>query len=248
MNETIRLLLNHRSIRSFSRENISEEKADLLIRAAQHAPTSSFLQQYSIIDVTDEAKKKTLAEIGNQAYIAESDRLFVIIADLRRNAEIAREKGKSTEVLGSFDYFLRAIGDAFISAQNIVVAAESMGLGSVYLGSILNDAQAVIDLLHLPKFTFPVVGIAVGYPNQSPELKPRLPENEIYHKNEYHSSVQLVRELENYDHIVSQYYDLRNKNRRIDTFTNQIAKAMDKRPKKRMSMLDVIKSQGFIQY
>ncbi len=164
------------------------------------------------------------------------------------NAEIAQEKGKSTEVLGSFDYFLRSLSDAFISAQNIVIAAESMGIGIVYLGSILNDAQAVIDLLHLPKYTFPVVGIAMGYPDQSPELKPRLPENEIYHENEYHSSERLVHDLENYDQTVSQYYDLRHKNRRIDTFTNQIAKAMDKCPEKRMSMLDVLKSQGFIQY
>lgn len=246
MNETIQLLLHHRSIRGFSNENISREKIDLLIQAAQHAPTNNFLQQYSIIDVTDEMKKKTLAKIGNQTYIAESNRLFVITADLHRNAEIAQEKGKSTEVLGSFDYFLRSLSDAFISAQNIVIAAESMGLGTVYLGSILNDTQAVIDLLHLPKYTFPVVGIAMGYPDQSPELKPRLPQNEIYHENEYHSSERLVHNLENYDQTVSQYYDLRNKNRRIDTFTNQIAKAMNKHPEKRMSMLDVLKSQDFL--
>ncbi|WP_204988037.1 nitroreductase family protein [Sporolactobacillus pectinivorans] len=62
MNETIRLLLNHRSIRGFPNENIAQEKIDLFIQAAQHAPTNSFLQQYSIIDITDEMKKKTLAE------------------------------------------------------------------------------------------------------------------------------------------------------------------------------------------
>ncbi|MFT8318125.1 MAG: NADPH-dependent oxidoreductase [Sporolactobacillus sp.] len=248
MNETIQLLLNHRSIRGFSNENVPQEKVDLLIQAAQHAPTNSFLQQYSIIDIIDEKEKKALAEIGNQTYIAESARLFVITADLHRNAEIAQEKGKSIQVLGSFDYFLRSLSDAFISAQNIVVAAESMGLGTVYLGSILNDTEAVIGLLHLPRYTFLVVGMAIGYPDQSPELKPRLPENKIYHENKYHSSEKIVHELENYDQTVSQYYDLRNKNRRIDTFTNQIAKAMDNQSKKRKSLLDVIRSQGLIQY
>ncbi|MDF2565568.1 MAG: NADPH-dependent oxidoreductase [Massilibacillus sp.] len=68
MNETIQLLFNHRSIRGFSNENIPQEKIDLLIQAAQHAPTNSFLQQYSIIDITDEKKKKSLAEIGNQTH------------------------------------------------------------------------------------------------------------------------------------------------------------------------------------
>ncbi|MDF2565569.1 MAG: NADPH-dependent oxidoreductase [Massilibacillus sp.] len=146
--------------------------------------------------------------------------MFVITADLHRNAEIAQEKGKSTEVLGSFDYCLRSFSDAFISAQNIVIAAESMGLGTVYLGSILNDAQAVIDLIYC------------------------IFQNTLF----LLSAERLVHNLENYDQTVSQYYDLRSKNRRIDTFTNQIAKAMDKHPEKRMSMLDVLKSQGFIQY
>ncbi|RYM04755.1 oxygen-insensitive NADPH nitroreductase [Sporolactobacillus sp. THM7-7] len=249
MNETIELLLKHRSIRSFTDRQIPQEQVDLLIRAGQHAATSNFFQQYSIIDVTEPAKKQELAKIGNQPYIAEAARLFVMVADMHRNAVIAEEKGEAPDVLGSTDFFLRAFSDTALAAQNMVIAAESLGLGTVYLGSILNDAEAVIDLLKLPKYTFPVFGIAIGYPNQSPQLKPRLPKNAVYHENEYQPLIHPVEKLKVYDHNVHQYYDLRNANRRVDTFTNQIAKAVSgKQSENKKKMLDTLKSQGLLQY
>jgi nitroreductase len=249
MNETIKTLLNHRSIRSFTDKQISQEKVDLLISAAQHAATSNFFQQYSIIGVTDPAKKKALAEIGNQHYIAEADRLFVLVIDMHRNAKIAEAKEQSTDVLSSTDFFFRAFSDTVIAAQNVVAAAESLGLGAVYLGSILNDPQAVIDLLRLPKFTFPAFGIAIGYPNQSPQLKPRLPKEAVYFENEYHSMKQPLEELKDYDYDVNQYYDLRDANRRVDTFTNQIAKAVSgTQSEAKKKMLETLRSQGLVKY
>lgn len=248
MNETIELLLRHRSIRSFTDEELTEEQVDSLIEAAQHAATSNFFQQYSIIDITDPVKKQKLAEIGNQHYIAEAARLFVMVADTHRNARIAEENGQSESNFGTTDFFLRAWSDTVIAAQNIVIAAESMGLGTVYLGSILNDAQAAIDLLNLPRYTFPVFGLAIGYPNQSPQLKPRLPKSAIYHENSYSSIEQPVKQLEDYDQVVNQYYDLRDANRRVDTFTNQIAKAAFVKPSEsRQKMLKLLQTQGLMQ-
>ncbi|MFT8310592.1 MAG: NADPH-dependent oxidoreductase [Sporolactobacillus sp.] len=249
MNETIKTLLNHRSIRSFTNEHIPQEHVDLLISAAQHAATSNFFQQYSIIGVIDPKKKKALAEIGNQHYIAEADRLFVLVIDMHRNARIAEAKGQPIDILSSTDFFFRAFSDTVIAAQNVVAAAESLGLGAVYLGSILNDPQAVIDLLKLPKFTFPAFGIAVGYPNQSPQLKPRLPKEAVYFENEYQSLEQPLEELKNYDHDVNQYYDLRDANRRVDTFTNQIAKAVSgKQSEAKKKMLETLRNQGLVKY
>ncbi|MCO7175768.1 oxygen-insensitive NADPH nitroreductase [Sporolactobacillus kofuensis] len=249
MNETIKQLLNHRSIRSFTDQQIPQEQVNLLIRAAQHASTSNFFQQYSIIDVTDPAKKQALAKIGNQHYIAEAARLFVLVVDLHRNAKIAEAKGQQTDILGSTDFFFRAFSDTVIAAQNIVVAAESFGLGAVYLGSILNDPQAVIDLLKLPKYTFPAFGMAIGYPNQSPQLKPRLPQENVYFENEYHSAEHPLEDLKAYDHDVNQYYDLRDANRRVDTFTNQIAKAVSgKQSENKKKMMDTLKGQGLFTY
>ncbi|GEB77950.1 MULTISPECIES: oxygen-insensitive NADPH nitroreductase [Sporolactobacillus] len=249
MNETIRTLLNHRSIRSFTDQKIPEEQIDLMVRAAQHASTSNFFQQYSIIRVTDPAKKQALAEIGNQHYIAEADGLFVLVVDLHRNAAIAKAKEQPSDVLGSTDFFFRAFSDTVIAAQNLVTAAESLGLGAVYLGSILNDPQAVVDLLKLPKLTFPAFGVATGYPNQAPQLKPRLPKEAVYFENEYHSMEQPLEELKDYDHVVNQYYDLRDANRRVDTFTNQIAKAVTgTQSENKKKMMETLKAQGLFQY
>jgi nitroreductase len=249
MNETISQLLNHRSIRSFTDQSIPEEQVDVLIRAAQHASTSNFFQQYSIIGVTDPDKKKALATIGRQHYIAEADRLFVLVIDMHRNARIAQAKGKPIDLLGSTDFFFRAFSDTVLAAQNLVVAAESLGLGAVFLGSVLNDPQAVIDLLKLPKLTFPAFGIAVGYPNQSPQLKPRLPEEAVYCENEYRPLEKPLEFLGDYDHEVNQYYDLRDANRRVDTFTDQIAKAMTKtQSENKKHMMATLKNQGFFQY
>ncbi|MCL1631652.1 oxygen-insensitive NADPH nitroreductase [Sporolactobacillus sp. CPB3-1] len=249
MNETVQKLLNHRSIRSFTDEKIPQEQVDLLIDAAQHASTSNFFQQYSIIGITDPEKKKALAKIGNQHYIAEAARLFVFVIDLNRNAAIAEAKEKPVDVLSSTDFFLRAFSDTVIAAQNLVVAAESLSYGAVYLGSILNDPQAVIDLLKLPKLTFPAFGVAVGHPNQSPQLKPRLPKEAVYFENEYHPLEQPLDFLKDYDHEVNQYYDLRNANRRVDTFTNQIAKAVSgAQSENKKKILDTLKAQELLQY
>ncbi|MFT8364003.1 MAG: oxygen-insensitive NADPH nitroreductase [Sporolactobacillus sp.] len=247
-NSTLDLLLRHRSIRSFTAQPLTEEQVDTLIQAAQHAATSNFFQQYSIIDVTDRDKQRALAAIGSQHYIAEAGRLFVLVADMQRNAAIAEAKKQPTSIFGTTDFFFRAFSDTVIAAQNIVVAAESMGLGAVYLGSILNNAQAVIDLLNLPPLTFPVFGIAVGYANQDPQLKPRLPKQAIYHQNSYQPLDAPLESLSDYDQAVNQYYDLRDANRRVDTFTNQIAKAASSElSEPRQKLLDTLRKQGLFQ-
>ncbi|MFT8872005.1 MAG: NADPH-dependent oxidoreductase [Sporolactobacillus sp.] len=248
MNKTIQQLTGHRTIRRFTDQKLSSEQVDALIAAAQHAPTSNFFQQYSIIDVTDPVKQKRLADIGNQHYIAEAARLFVVVIDMQRNAAIAAAKGMPTDVFASADFFMRAFSDTVIAAQNIIVAAESMGLGTVYLGSILNDVSATIQLLELPPLTFPAFGIAVGYPDQSPQLKPRLPKAAVYHENSYRPLTDPLGELKDYDEVVNQYYDLRDANRRVDTFTNQIGKAAAATlSDKRQSMLDALHAQGLMK-
>ena len=97
-----------------------------------------------------------------------------------------------------------------------------MGLGGVILGSIKNDPVKLINVLGLPKLTFPLLGLQVGVPDQAPQLKPRLPLNQLVFEDDYNRDFN-VRDLAGYDHDVTQYYDLRDANRRIDSFTNQIA-------------------------
>lgn len=180
MNETIKTQLNHRSIRQFKPLALTQEEVDLLVDVARHTATSNFRQSYSIISITDQKLKEEIADIANQPYIPNAGHLFVFVVDQRRNTLIAEAKGAEALVQGSPERFISAFSDAMIAAQNMVVAAESLGMGTVYLGSILNDNAKLSELLKLPKYVYPAVGLAVGWPDQEPLLKPRLPRHVIH--------------------------------------------------------------------
>lgn len=183
MNETIKTQLNHRTIRAFEEKPLTKEEVDLLVEVAQRTSTSMYLQAYSIISVTDPELKKALAAVSGQPYVATSGHLFVFVVDQRRNTEIAKALGQEVGVQGSADRFVSGLTDAVIAAQNVVVAAESLGMGAVYLGSFFNDTAKVVELLNLPKYTYPAIGLAVGWPDQEPQLKPRLPKEVIHMEN-----------------------------------------------------------------
>lgn len=249
MNETIKLQLNHRSIRKFKQQKIAPEIINTLVDVAQHTSTSSFTQAYSILSITDETIKQQIATIGNQEYIATAGHLFVFLADQHRNAKIAQEAGQEISVLSSFDRFFVAATDALLAAQNVLLAAESLGLGGVFLGSILNDAHALIDILKLPEYVVPVLGLAIGYPDQQPQLKPRLPQKFMHFENTYpQDPASLTEQLAAYDETVQEYYDLRDANRRIDKFTTQITKGMQRKHPGRMKLLAAYQKQKFIGY
>ena len=245
MNETIKTQLNHRSIRQFKPVALAQEEVNLLVDVARHAPTSNFRQAYSIISITDEKLKEQIAEIANQPYISNTGHLFVFVVDQRRNTLIAEAKGTKALVQGSPERFISAFSDAMIAAQNMVVAAESLGMGTVYLGSILNDNAKLSELLKLPKYVYPAVGLAVGWPDQEPQLKPRLPRHVIHMENYYKDLENPLAELKDYDAEVHEYYDLRDLNNRVDEFTTQIAKTMDKSVANRANTLKDLQKQGF---
>ena len=245
MNETIKTQLNHRSIRQFKPKALTQEEVNLLVDVARHTSTSNFRQSYSIISITDEKLKEQIAEIANQPYIPKAGHLFVVVVDQRRNTLIAEAKGAEALVQGSSERFISAFSDAMIATQNMVVAAESLGMGAVYLGSILNDNAKLSELLKLPKYVYPAVGLAVGWPNQEPQLKPRLPRHVIHMENYYQDLENPLEELKDYDADVHEYYDLRDLNHRVDEFTTQIAKTMDKSVANRANTLKDLQKQGF---
>lgn len=245
MNETIKTQLNHKTIRKFKNEKLTKEEVDLLVDVARHTATSNFRQSYSIISITDDKLKKELAEIGGQPYIAEVGHLFVFVVDQRRNQLIAEATGAKATVQGTADRFISGFTDAVIAAQNVVNAAESLGMGTVFLGSILNDNEKLVELLKLPQYVYPAVGLAVGWPDQEPQLKPRLPKEIIHMENKYKEIENPLETLKEYDEKVNQYYDLRDTNRRVDKFSVQISKTMDNLLAKRGDTLKVMKKQGF---
>ena len=179
-NSTIETLLNRRSIRKFVAEPFDDDTVATLETVAQHAASSQYLNDWSAVRVKDPALKKRMSEIGRQPYIAEAPLLYVFVADEHRNAIIAESKGVPTDsdtygLAGSYR-FSQAQNDAVLALHAMETAAYSLGLGCVILGSLLNDVPGLIEALHLPQYTYPVLGLAIlcwDWRSASPIRPPR---------------------------------------------------------------------------
>ncbi|MDQ0856970.1 oxygen-insensitive NADPH nitroreductase [Bacillus sp. V2I10] len=246
MNQVIDTILSHRSIRKFEEKPLSNEQIKTIIECAQAASTSSFIQAYSIIGVKNPAAKQRFAELaGNQSYVARNGHFFIFCADLHRHEVLAEMEGVNLdETLESTEKFMVAAIDASLAAQNAVIAAESMGLGAVYIGGLRNSLNEVSELLKTPDRVVPLFGLAVGYPAQNPDKKPRIQPEHIYHEEAYESDGgKYIRQLEDYNRVISSYYHERTEGKRTDTWTSQMA-AMLSRPT-RMYMKEFVESKGF---
>jgi nitroreductase len=245
MNETIDKQLSHRSVREFSEKPVSEEVVKTLLAVANRTATGSGLQQFSIIRVTDAAVKRRISLICEQDYVNRLPEFFIFIADCYRNARIAREQGFDGEGLRDMDRFFQAFTDACLAAQNFTTAIESLGMGAVYFGSILNDPQELIDILALPELTFPVVGVGFGEPAQKPQLKPRMDVSFKVFENRYRVFDDYLGSLAGYDKEMQTYYDLRDKGRHSASFSEQVLKKAGAVCEKRAQILRVARKQGF---
>lgn len=246
MNQTIETILNHRSIRNFKNEPLTDEQIRTIVQSAQAASTSSYIQAYTIIGVKDPVKKKKLAELaGNQNYVEENGHFFVFCADLHRHENIGKwENADVIPSLESTEKFMVALIDASLAAQNASIAAESMGMGICYIGGIRNDLEAVSEVLQLPHRVIPLFGLAVGYPEADTDVKPRLPLNAVYHEDAYMSDeAGMKAELDRYDETISAYYHERTGGKRSDRWTEQMAKMLS--GKKRMYMKEFVEGRGF---
>ena len=190
-NEVIATLLGHRSIRSFLPTPLRPGTLDLLVAAAQSAATSSNLQAWSVVAVGDPARRSRLSKFaGSQQHIVDAPLFLVWLADLARLADIATAEGVEVEGIHYLELLLVGIIDAALAAQNAVVAAESLGLGAVYIGAIRNNLEAVAAELALPPLVMPVFGLCVGHPDPSVAtgIKPRLPPDVVLHRETYAAS------------------------------------------------------------
>ncbi|PSL47071.1 FMN reductase (NADPH) [Salsuginibacillus halophilus] len=245
MNETIETILNHRSIRKFQDEPLTEAQVHTLIQSAQSAATSSYIQAYSIVGVTDREKKKALAELaGGQSYVEHNGHFFVFCADLYRHAVLAEEKDvEITPALESTEKFMVTVVDAALAAQNAAIAAESMGLGICYIGGIRNDLEQVQQLLETPAYVVPLFGFAVGVPRDNASTKPRLPMTHIYHENTYDADrARVHEEIAAYDETIQAYYEERTGGARSDTWSEQMMRLLQKNS--RSYMKDFVQNQG----
>lgn len=244
MNAVIDLLKSHVSIRKFTDQKIDEELFQQLIQAGQGAATSSFLQGTTLIRVRKPESRKALAVLaGGQSYVQSAAEFLVFCADLKRPRDCCAQYDKNFE--GDYtEHFIIATVDVALMAQSLVVAAESAGLGICYIGGIRNDPQQVSNLLQLPKLLFPVFGLCLGYPDQDPEVKPRLPISVVV-KDEVYTEEGDEQAIAEYDEEVKEYYRSRAGAGagQGSGWTEQIAALLSR--KARPHMRDYLAEQGF---
>ena len=183
---TIELIHRHGSVRHYRPDPVPTEMVETIVAAAQRSSTSSNLQMMSVVAVTDAEKRNRLAQLcGNQSHIAEAPVFMAWCADLHRLDRVCEWRGYK-QVAEYVENFLLAAADTVIASQTAALAAESLGLGICYIGSIRNNPQAVIELLALPPRVFPVTGMTLGWPSAAPRLRPRLATRAVLHWETYH--------------------------------------------------------------
>lgn len=240
MNPVIDLLKSHRSIRKFTDQKIPRETFLELIRAGQSAATSSHVQAYSIIHVTRPEKRAEIAELaGNQKYIETCSHFLVFCADMKRPTDAAERAGAEV-TRGMTEQFLVASVDTALMAQNVVLAAESEGLGICYIGGIRNNPAEVSELLKLPDHVYPVFGLCLGYPDQNPEIKPRLPVESILMEDEYREDATLVA---GFDDAMRLYYGQRTGGNKETNWSEQLSPLFSS--KLRAHMREFLVRRGF---
>lgn len=245
MNETIKSQLQHRTIRKFSDEKISDEIMDLLFDVAIRAASGTGLYSYSIIRIKDKDKKRAIADICGQPYAYTASELLIFVIDTHRNSKIAMENGELEEFGNDMDSFIQGLSDALISAQNMVVAAESLGIGTVYFGTILKDIKKMAELLKLPKLTFPIIGLGLGYPMHNPALKPRLPKKVQIFEDEYKVFDNYTKEIANFDEKMNEYIDLRDTSKTVGKFTKQVPNKLSNSRGRTRNIIEYIEYMGF---
>jgi FMN reductase (NADPH) len=182
---TIELIYRHGSVRHYKPDPVPTQLVETIVAAAQRSSTSSNLQMTSVIAVTDADKRARLAELcGNQKHVAEAPLFLAWCADLHRLDRVCELRGYK-QVTEYVENFLVAAVDVGITSQTAALAAESLGLGICYIGSIRNCPQDVIDLLALPRLVFPITGMTVGWPAAAPRLRPRVATSAVLHWETY---------------------------------------------------------------
>lgn len=164
MNEIIASLHRRKSVRAFEERAVPEEVKRAVLEAALEAPSAGNQQLYTILDITDQGLKEALSvSCDHQPFIAKAPMVLIFCADLLKWLDVFKEGGAAPRRPGCGDLLL-AVDDALIAAQNAVTAAESLGLGSCYIGDIMEQCETHRRLLKLPEYVFPAAMVVFGYP------------------------------------------------------------------------------------
>ena len=181
MNEVLQQLHDRKSVRVYEDRAIAPQVKEAVLAAAIQAPSAGNMALYTILDITDPAMKATLAKsCDNQPFIATAPMVLIFCADYRRWYDVFCQCVDTVRKPSVGDLFL-AQADALIAAQNAVVAAHSLGLGSCYIGDITENCEFHKELLNLPQYVIPAAMLCIGYPTQQQLSRPKPPRHAVEH-------------------------------------------------------------------
>ena len=190
MNDVVKLIQNHRSIRSFQNKDISEEIIDEILKSSQSMPNSINGQQTSVIIIRNKEIKSQIAHLaGDQKWIEDAPVFLVFVMDFYKTHKAGEKTGNPQVIHESIEGTLAGSFDGGIAMGGAIIAAESLGLGIVPIGGVRKNPAEIIELLELPKYTYPLAGLAIGYPDKNSKKKPRMPFNTFKHNEKYHPEV-----------------------------------------------------------
>lgn len=243
------LLNKHVTIRKFKDQPVDPKLLESILYSGTRASTTGNMQVYSVVVTRDEDGKQKLAPLHfNQPVAVKAPVLLTFIADFNRFSKWCSFNIAKPGYSNFISFFTAAI-DALLVAQNVCVAAENNGLGICYLGTTTYNAKEIIDVLNLPKLTFPVTTVALGYPDESPGLTDRLPLDAVVHHEKYNDYTEKkIREL--YSNKVNlpemqQFVEENNKETLAQVFTDVRYKEKDNLFFSE-KMLQVLRDQEFL--
>lgn len=208
--DVLRHLEAHRSVRAFTADPVPDTDVERCVHAAQRASTSSNIQAYSLLQVTDADERARLVELtGGQPYVAEAGAFFCVCADLRRLGVASELAGR--ERVENLETFLLATIDASLFAQNLALAFEALGYGICFIGGLRNELPEVDALLEIPHGVMPLFGMCVGRPASDPGQRPRLEPGAVLHRGRFRDAASERAAIEAYDGRMTAYYEGRGK-------------------------------------
>ena len=226
MNPVLESLFKHKSIRKYKDQPLEDEKLQYIIKAAQSAPTWCNGQQVSIVAIKDKSRKELFAKLcWDQKYISECSVFLIFCSDFYRVSLAFEKEGKKEEFqkyMNDIEPIIIGSHDVGIALQNAVVAAESLGLGTVDIGSVRIKSLQITKELNLPKYVIPIVGLCVGYPDDEPGIKPRMPMSAVFFEEKYDTE-KAKSGVEEYDAIFKKYLAERGSNTRDSDWSKSIS-------------------------
>ncbi len=187
MNETIKTILEHRTIRRYSDKEVDEKTLEQILIAATRGSTTGNMQPYSIIVNRDQEMKEKIAPFHfNQKSVTDAPVVLTFCADFNRFIQWCKQRNTDFDGFNNMQCFTWGVIDAVIATQNACIAAESLGLGICYIGTVTYNAKELSEIYNLPKNVVPVTCITLGYAAENPPLTDRLPLEAVVHMETYH--------------------------------------------------------------